>query len=657
MKRKLSLTGFAVLTAIIALSITACPDGYWTGGGSGKGELPGEIVIDNPPTAVVGTELSADYSGSEPVSFQWYKDGVPIQGATLPEYTPTEPGSYTVTVSSSGKSKTSAPVVIRFPDLEGEITLPGGTTADVGEELSAEYDGEETVTYQWYKDGVAIPGATDSEYTPTEAGTYTVTISAPGRSSKTSDPIIVGGGAAVPVTGVTLNKTTLTLTAGDSETLTATVAPSNATNKAVTWSTSNAAVATVNNGIVTAVSAGTATITVTTTDGSKTETCTVTVTAATVPVLNTIEAVQAYLPSASGGTASNPVALEIEFDLGVMTEAASNWQQLLGVIAAADKHVNLDLSAAGMASMGTPPEFNPDSSVTTGKNRIVSIKLPDAAESIIDGTNAASSAFNNFSALKSVDLNSVTSIGNRAFYDTGLTGSLTIPDSVTSICNWAFYSCNGLTGSLTIPDSVTSIGNYAFYLCNGLTGSLTIPDSVTSIGDSTFRACGFTSVTIPDSVTSIGQYAFANCYSLESVTIPDSVTSIGQNAFWMCSSLTSVTIPNSVDEIWYSAFAGCTSLASVTIGNSVNSIRDSAFEGCTSLTSVTIPNSVSVIWNSAFKDCTSLTSVTFKGNVNYFYGDNFPGDLVNKYKAVGGGSGTYTRPDGNSDTWTKQSTP
>ena len=565
MKRKLSLTGFAVLTAIIALSITACPDGYWTGGGSGKGELPGEIVIDNPPTAVVGTELSADYSGSEPVSFQWYKDGVPIQGATLPEYTPTEPGSYTVTVSSSGKSKTSAPVVIRFPDLEGEITLPGGTTADVGEELSAEYDGEETVTYQWYKDGVAIPGATDSEYTPTEAGTYTVTISAPGRSSKTSDPIIVGGGAAVPVTGVTLNKTTLTLTAGDSETLTATVAPSNATNKAVTWSTSNAAVATVNNGIVTAVSAGTATITVTTTDGSKTETCTVTVTAATVPVLNTIEAVQAYLPSASGGTASNPVALEIEFDLGVMTEAASNWQQLLGVIAAADKHVNLDLSAAGMASMGTPPEFNPDSSVTTGKNRIVSIKLPDAAESIIDGTNAASSAFNNFSALKSADLNSVTIIGN-----------------------YAFKGCTGLTGSLTIPDSVTSIG---------------------------------------------------------------------QNAFWMCSSLTSVTIPNSVDEIWYSAFAGCTSLASVTIGNSVNSIRDSAFEGCTSLTSVTIPNSVSVIWNSAFKDCTSLTSVTFKGNVNYFYGDNFPGDLVNKYKAVGGGSGTYTRPDGNSDTWTKQSTP
>lgn len=82
----------------------------------------------------------------------------------------------------------------------------------------------------------------------------------------------------VGVTGVTLNKTTLPLTVGDTETLTATVAPSDASNKAVTWKSSNTAVATVDaNGKVTAVAAGEATITVTTTDGSFTATCTVTV--------------------------------------------------------------------------------------------------------------------------------------------------------------------------------------------------------------------------------------------------------------------------------------------------------------------------------------------------------------------------------------------
>ncbi|GHT14674.1 hypothetical protein AGMMS4956_12930 [Bacteroidia bacterium] len=87
--------------------------------------------------------------------------------------------------------------------------------------------------------------------------------------------------AIVPVTGVTLNKTTLALVVGADETLTATVAPTDATNKAVTWSTSNAAVATVSEtGVVTAVAAGTATITVTTEDGSHTASCAVTVTAA-----------------------------------------------------------------------------------------------------------------------------------------------------------------------------------------------------------------------------------------------------------------------------------------------------------------------------------------------------------------------------------------
>ncbi|MMZ61004.1 Kappa-carrageenase precursor [compost metagenome] len=84
------------------------------------------------------------------------------------------------------------------------------------------------------------------------------------------------------VTGVTLDKDTLTLTAGGTTgSLTATVAPGNATNKNVTWSSSNTDVATVDaNGVVTPKAAGTATITVTTEDGNNTATCMVTVQAA-----------------------------------------------------------------------------------------------------------------------------------------------------------------------------------------------------------------------------------------------------------------------------------------------------------------------------------------------------------------------------------------
>jgi len=90
-----------------------------------------------------------------------------------------------------------------------------------------------------------------------------------------------GGITTIPVTGVTLNKSSISLKVGDTETLTATVAPNNATNNAVTWSTSDAAKATVSEGVVTAVAAGTATITVTTADGGKTAQCTVTVTMST----------------------------------------------------------------------------------------------------------------------------------------------------------------------------------------------------------------------------------------------------------------------------------------------------------------------------------------------------------------------------------------
>ncbi len=82
---------------------------------------------------------------------------------------------------------------------------------------------------------------------------------------------------AIHPTGVTLNKTECSLTVGGSEQLTATVAPADADNKSVTWTSSDPAVATVVDGTVTAVSAGTATITVTTADGNKTDTCTVTV--------------------------------------------------------------------------------------------------------------------------------------------------------------------------------------------------------------------------------------------------------------------------------------------------------------------------------------------------------------------------------------------
>ncbi len=163
--------------------------------------------------------------------------------------------------------------------------------------------------------------------------------------------------------------------------------------------------------------------------------------------------------------------------------------------------------------------------------------------------------------------NSVKSIGQNAFDRcTGLTGINVSADN-------GYYSSDngvlldkeqkkliccpaGFKGSYEIPDSVTDIGDEAFYGCAGLT-SVTIHDSVTYIGYSAFEDCtGLTSVTIPDSVTIISDEAFYGCTGLTSVSIPDSITEIGSGAFENCTGLTSVTIPDSVTEIDYHAF-GC----------------------------------------------------------------------------------------------------
>lgn len=175
---------------------------------------------------------------------------------------------------------------------------------------------------------------------------------------------------------------------------------------------------------------------------------------------------------------------------------------------------------------------------------------------------------------------------------------------------------------MDIPNSVTSIGDYAFYCCTGLT-SVDIPDSVTSIGEYAFYGCtGLTGVTIGNSVTEIGISAFSGCTSLTSVDIPDSVTEIGWYAFSYCTGLTSVTIGNSVTSIGNGAFSGCTGLTGVTIGNSVTSIGSSAFYGCTGLTGVDIPDSVTSIGYSVFYGCTGLTDVKISANVTWLSADD-----------------------------------
>ena len=162
-----------------------------------------------------------------------------------------------------------------------------------------------------------------------------------------------------------------------------------------------------------------------------------------------------------------------------------------------------------------------------------------------------------------------------------LDGTYSIRKGTKVICDEAFrwskfIGCRSLT-SLVISDSVTNIGDYAFWGCSDL-ADIVIPDGVTSIGDYAFEGCeSLRSVVIPDGVTSIGDYVFSGCRSLTDIVIPNSVTSIRDGAFFCCSDLADIVIPDGITSIGDRAFMGCSSLSSLVIPGGVTSIGESVF--------------------------------------------------------------------------------
>ncbi|MCR4650144.1 MAG: leucine-rich repeat protein [Lachnospiraceae bacterium] len=233
----------------------------------------------------------------------------------------------------------------------------------------------------------------------------------------------------------------------------------------------------------------------------------------------------------------------------------------------------------------------------------------------------------------------LTTIGNYAFQGCEAVENLTIPASVTSVGQQAFYNTGirsitflnpaikftGLGtfgGTVAIeevnwPEGITSIPANMFYQASFKNNShITIPATVTELGNYAFAGTANTPSNIvkldfedEDSLRAIGNYALAYCSKLEDFSIPAGVTSIGQNAFTGCT-FTSIEIPAAVTKISDYAFKDCKQLQHIRFaGHDVTSIGSNAFEGCTAISHFCIPAGVTTLGNYTFKNCTNMSYV------------------------------------------------
>lgn len=206
------------------------------------------------------------------------------------------------------------------------------------------------------------------------------------------------------------------------------------------------------------------------------------------------------------------------------------------------------------------------------------------------------------------------------------------------IANEAFDAVRTLT-SINLS-TVTSIGQYSFRNCSSLSQTINCPN-LTSIGEGAFKDSAITGVTsIGDTISQLPNRCFENCSSLTAIVLPQNISTIGGICFSNDTNLTSfdfsnistinnsafansgisgtLHIPNLAGVLNAEEFRNCTNITSVTSLGTITSISYNAregysegtFQGCSGLTSVVIPNTVTSIGADAFANCNNLTNVT-----------------------------------------------
>ena len=500
----------------------------------------------------------------------------------------------------------------------------------------------------------------------------------------------------IPVTSVVVSPGSKALNIGNTTQLSATVSPTNASDRNVTWSSSNTAVATVStSGLVTAKSVGSAIITATAADGSGksgsatitvscnhssgytilpavSPTCTqtgltegrrcnacsvITVAQTTVPSTGHSHTATVTPPTCTaGGYTTYTCHCGDSYVADYTNEAGHSWSEWsvgMEPTATTEGQKFRTCGSCGETEFDTIPATGESENVysgTCGEN--LTWTLDGEGTLTISGTGAMGNYdYDNKapwysqgdSILSVVVENGVTTIGENAFeYCTNLSRA-EIGNRVTSIGNYAFESCESLS-SITLPDSVTSIGYYAFAWCESIS-SITIPEGVTDIGNFAFAGCSISSITIPDSVNNISHSAFEYCDNLTGIWVDDQNQNYSSDDRGVLFDKNkreliqapggisgAYSVPQGVTSIGYGAFNSCTNLSSIILPRSLSSIKYEAFWSCENLSSITIPEGVTSISERAFYGCDSLTGI-WVDEQNQNYSNDDCGVLFDKNKS------------------------
>lgn len=201
-------------------------------------------------------------------------------------------------------------------------------------------------------------------------------------------------------------------------------------------------------------------------------------------------------------------------------------------------------------------------------------------------TAIGNSAFKSDTALTEIpDLSQVTSIGDRAFYGCSALKTVDL-HSVTTMEYGAFQGCDALSGEIDLSN-LEVIPGHAFCYDPNITSVVTCP-TLRSIGDWAFIWAGISTISLPETLNSIGTYTFYKSSLSGTVALPDSLTQLGASAFSGCEKVEAIQIGSGLKDIPANAFAGCTNLKTITVNNRREDVHIPEIDGVT--VTYTIPS-------------------------------------------------------------------